>query len=73
MIDLGNVHGKRLFYTGGRSFEELMRDGEILALPDPETGLCFKRTETCTALEKQAAYTIEEAKKFIEEWNKKLT
>ena len=72
MIDMGEVDGKRLFYTGGRSFEELILAGEVLAIPDAETGLVFKRTERCTPLEKMAAFSVDEAKAFIAEWNARI-
>lgn len=63
MIDLGNVHGKRLFYTGNRTFLELLEAGEITALPDGDW-IMFKRTEILTQLERQAAFTIDEIKAF---------
>lgn len=34
LVDMGNVHGKRSFYTHGRSIRELMEDGELVAIPD---------------------------------------
>lgn len=72
MLDMGKYKGTQLWYTGGRSLAELMEAGEVFAIPDPETGLAFKRAESCTTLEKQAAYTVEEAKAFIEKWNAKI-
>lgn len=63
MIDLGIVHGERVFYTGGRSLAQLIQDGEVCAVPTDE-GLSFKRTEICTELELQAAYTLEEVRAF---------
>lgn len=65
MIDMGIIQGKQVFYTGNRSIEELVEAGELMALPDTETGVCFKRTERCTPLEKLAAYTVDEAKQII--------
>jgi len=65
MIDMGIIQGKRVFYTGNRSLAELIEAGEVMALPDPETSVCFKRTERCTPLEKLAAYTVDEAKAII--------
>ena len=73
MIDMGKTRdGKQLWYTGGRSLEELILDGEILAIPDAEEIIAYKRVERCTPLEKAAAYTIEEAKRIIAEHNANL-
>lgn len=69
MIDMGMIDGKRVFYTGGRSILELMRSGEIQAIPDAELGIAYKRTERCTPLELAAAYTVEEAQRVTEGWN----
>lgn len=60
MIDMGVVKGERVFYTGGRSIRELMIAGELIAIPDAETGVVFKRIERATELERMAALTIEE-------------
>lgn len=73
MIDMGKTRdGKQLWYTGGRSIAELMRDGEIVALPDTEEGIAYKRPERCTPLELAAQYTVEEARRVIERWNAEL-
>lgn len=66
MIDLGIVKGERVFYTGGRSLAQLITDGEVCAVPTDE-GLTFKRTEICSEIEKQAAYTLEEVRAFAAE------
>ena len=60
MIDMGVVKGERVFYTGGRSIRELMIAGELIAIPDAETGVVFKRIERATEVERMAALTIEE-------------
>lgn len=73
MIDLGTVHGQRVFYTGGRSYRELIEAGEILAIPDPQTGIVFKRTVNCSEVEKAAAFSVDEAERFISEWNARLS
>lgn len=72
MIDMGMHHGQRVFYTGGRSLRELIEAGEILAIPDPESGLIFKRTVNCSKVEKAAAFSVDEAKRFISEWNARI-
>lgn len=72
MIDMGNYKGERVFYVGGKSFAELIQEGAILAIPDPAQGIIYKRPERCTELEKMAAFTLEEAAAFTEQWNKKL-
>jgi hypothetical protein len=72
MIDMGTVKGQHLFYTGGRSLEELMRDGKIVAIPNEQQGIVYKRTEIATEVEKMAALTIEEAKRVISDWNSRL-
>lgn len=61
MIDMGKSKGTQVWFTGGRSIRELMEAGEIIALPDPETGMIFKIAAKCTELERRAALTIEEA------------
>lgn len=67
MIDMGIVHGERVFYTGGRSLSQLIKDGEVCAIPVPE-GLTFKRREICTEVELQAAYTLDEVYEFAEKY-----
>lgn len=61
MLDMGKHKGIQLWATEGKSIQELMETGEIVAIPDPETGMIFKRTARCTPLELMAALTIEEA------------
>lgn len=61
MTDMGKSKGVQVWYTDGRSIRELMEVGEIIALPDPETGMIFKIAARCTELERRAALTIEEA------------
>lgn len=68
MIDMGIVKGERVWYTGGRSLAQLIEDGEVCAIPTDE-GVAFKRRETCTELELQAAYTLEEVRAFAAENN----
>jgi len=63
MIDMGKVHGKRLWYTGGRSLGELVRSGEIIVVPDGDW-IAFKRPENCTEVERQAALTFDEINAF---------
>lgn len=72
MIDMGNHKGERVFYVGDKSVAELIQEGAILAIPDTENGIIYKRPERCTELEKMAAFTLEEAAAFTEQWNKKL-
>ena len=61
MIDMGKVKGEQVWYTGGRSLAQLIEDGEVCAIPALE-GVTFKRTEICTELELQAAYTLDEVR-----------
>lgn len=73
MIDMGMSHGKHVFYVpGNKSYGELIRDGDILAIPHPLHGIIYKRPERCSEVEKRAAMTLEEATKFTEEWNKEI-
>lgn len=72
MIDMGNHRGHHVFYAGGRSYAELIAADEILAIPHPIYGIVYKRPERCTELEKAAAFTLEEATAFAEEWNKRI-
>ena len=73
MIDMGIHHGKHIFYVPShKSYGEMIRDGDILAIPDPVQGIIYKRPERCTEIEKRAALTLEEATKFTEEWNKRI-
>jgi hypothetical protein len=67
MIDMGIVHGERVFYTGGRSLAQLIQDGEVCAVPTDE-GLAFKRTEICTPLELEAKCTLDEVRAFAEKY-----
>ena len=60
LIDMGIAHGKRTFYAKNRSLKELMEQGILIAIPDAQEGVVFKRKEVATDLEKQAAYTLEE-------------
>lgn len=70
MIDMGKSKGAQVWYTGGRSIRELMEAGEIIALPDPDTGMIFKVAARCTELERMAALTIEEAQAIEANRNK---
>lgn len=73
LIDMGNVHGQHLIYNPGcKSIEELMRDGEIIAIPDTDEGIAYKRPVNCTPLELAAQLTVEEAKRITEEWNARI-
>lgn len=69
MIDLGNVRGQRVFYTQGRSLADLIRDGEVVALPDAEQGIIYKRPENCTPVELAAKLTVDEAAAITAKWN----
>lgn len=64
MIDMGIIDGKRVWYPGGKSLMELIDIGEVVALPDMDDGVAFKRRERCTPLELQAAYTPEEIRRM---------
>lgn len=64
MIDMGKHHGEQVWYTEGRSIKQLIEDGEIVALPDSEDAIVFKRKERCTPLELMAAFTLEETKEI---------
>lgn len=66
---MGNHKGERVFYVGDKSFAELIRDGAILAIPDAQQGIIYKRPERCTELEKMAAFTLEKAAAFTEQRN----
>lgn len=72
MIDMGNVRGERIYYTAGRSLVELVDAGEVVAIPDPDQGIVYKRPENCTPVEMAAKLTVEEAKRITEEWNRKI-
>ena len=72
MIDMGMHHGEHVFFVGNKSYGELIQEGLILAIPDPERGIIFKRATRCTEVEKLAAFTLEEAAAFIEKWNKEM-
>ena len=63
MLDMGKYKGTQLWSPEGRSIQELMEDGDIVALPDGD-GMIFKRTARCTPLELLAALTVEEAKEI---------
>ena len=67
MIDLGMHKGQHIFYTGNRSLAQLIIDGEVMAVPTPN-GMVFKRVETCTEVEKRAAYTIDEVRAWAEKY-----
>ena len=69
---MGNHKGEHVFYVGNKSFAEHIQEGAILAIPDPAQGIIYKRPERCTELEKMAAFTLEEAATFTEQWNKKV-
>ena len=64
MLDMGKHKGIQLWAPQGKSIRELMEEGEIVAIPDPETGMIFKRTARCTPIELMAALTVEEAKEI---------
>lgn len=71
MIDMGMSKGERVFHVpGNKSWGELIRDGDVLAIPDPVQGIIYKRPERCSEIEKRAAMTLEEATAFTEQWNK---
>lgn len=60
MIDMGKYKGKTQLYLTQKSFAEMIRDGEICAIPDQIEGIIFKRAERCTELEKKASFTLDE-------------
>lgn len=70
LIDMGDHHGQRTFYTGGRSLAELMQDGEVVAIPDPDEGIIYKRPANCTSVELAAKLSVEEARQITAEWNR---
>lgn len=72
LIDMGNHHGEQVFYTGGSSLSELMEAGEIVAIPDEDQGIVYKRTVNCSSVEIAAKLSVKEATEITEEWNKKL-
>lgn len=72
MIDMGTVHGQKVFYTHGRSIRELMEDGEIIAIPDAVQGVVYKRTEACSTVELAAQLTVNEAAIITAAWNAKI-
>lgn len=67
MIDLGTVRGQRVYYTGNRSLAELMQAGEVVAIPDANEGIIYRRPETCTPVELAARLTVEEARRITAE------
>lgn len=69
MIDMGNHHGQRVFYTAGRSLAELIESGEVVAIPDATTGLVFKRPVNCAPVELAAALTVVEAQRVADACN----
>lgn len=63
MIDMGKYKGKVQVWSVGprpKSLAELIEEGEIVAIPDPEHGIAYKRTAVATDLEKSAAYSVDE-------------
>lgn len=61
MIDMGKYKGEtQIWYTGNKSMLELIEEGQIVAIPDPVNGIIFKRTERCTELERQSAFSVAE-------------
>lgn len=70
MIDLGIAHGQHVFYVPGNpSLAELIEAGEVVAIPDAETGIAFKRPVNCTPVELAARLTVDEAWRVAEAWN----
>ena len=63
MINMGKSKGQQVWYTEGKSIQELMEAGDIVALPNGD-GMIFKRAARCTPLELLAALTVEEAKEI---------
>lgn len=72
VVDMGIVHGKKSFYTHGRSIRELMEDGELVAIPDKRQGVVYKRTASCSPVERAAQLTIDEAAIITAAWNAEL-
>lgn len=73
IIDMGKAHGKQTFYvTGNPTWGDLIREGIIIAIPDHDEGIIYKRPEKCTALELAAALTVEECAAITAAWNAKL-
>lgn len=69
MIDMGMIDGKQIFYTGDKSLMELIDSGDVVAIPDAEDGMAFKRSERLTPLERLAAYTPDDIRKMAQGQN----
>lgn len=62
VTDMGEVRGEQTFHVSGNpTWGDLIREGIIVAIPDDVEGIVYKFPEKCTALELDAALTIEEA------------
>ena len=72
MVDMGGVHGTQTFYPHGRNLRELMEDGEIVAIPDVQQGIVYKRPVNCSPVELAAQLTAEEAAIITAAWNENL-
>ena len=73
IIDMGQAHGKKTYHvTGNPTGGDLIREGIVIAIPDREQGIIYKRPENCTPVELAAALTVEECAAITAEWNAKL-
>lgn len=73
IIDMGIAHGKQTFHVSGDpTWGDLIREGIVIAIPDREQGIIYKRPEDCTPVELAAALTVEECAAITAEWNAKL-
>jgi hypothetical protein len=70
ITDMGSVHGSRVFHVSGTpTWGDLIREGIIIAIPDAEEGIIYKRPENCTLVELAAKLTVDEAAAITAAWN----
>ena len=73
ITDMGDVKGEHVFHVSGNpTWGDLIREGIVIAIPDPGTGIIYKRSENCTTLEIMAALTIDEVAAITVAWNATL-
>lgn len=72
MIDMGEIDGQRVFYTGITTWGELIEAGKIVAIPSTTEGIIYKRPERCTPVPLAARLTLAEAERITAKWNSKL-
>lgn len=70
---MGQAHGQHVYHvSGGPTWGDLILEGIIIAIPDPQEGIVYKFPSKCTAVELAARLTIDEVRRITEDWNSKL-